>query len=62
MKTTEISVYCWHCGKRFNIEIANVVAGRLFCSKKCEEANWWEEIEAKKKREIESVKKGGGLT
>ena len=51
MKTTEIPVYCWHCGKRFYIEINNVVAGRLFCSKKCEEANWWEEIEAKKKRE-----------
>ena len=54
MKTTEISVYCWHCGKRFNIEIANVVAGRLFCSKKCEEANWWEEIE-----KVMEGKKGG---
>ena len=32
MKTTEISVYCWHCGKGINIEISNVVAGHLFCS------------------------------
>ena len=39
MRTTEIPVYCWHCGKRFNIEIANVVAGRLFCSDECRKAN-----------------------
>ena len=51
MKTTEIPVYCWHCGKRFYIEIANVVAGRLFCSDKCREDNL--------KREIELERKGG---
>ena len=51
MKTTEIPVYCWYCGKRFNIEISNVVAGRLFCSDKCREDNL--------KREIELERKGG---
>lgn len=35
MKTTEIPVFCWQCGKRFYIEISNVVAGHLFCSDEC---------------------------
>jgi len=53
MKTTEISVYCWHCGKRFNIEISNVVAGHLFCSDECRIANLKEEIKFKKRRREE---------
>jgi len=51
MKTTEISVYCWHCGKRFNIEISNVVAGHLFCSDEHRIANLEEEIKLRKKEE-----------
>ena len=50
MKTTEISVYCWHCGERFDIEIANVYAGRLFCSDECRIANLKEEIKLEKRR------------
>ena len=45
MKTTEIPVYCWQCGKRFYIEIKNVYAGRLFCSDQCREKElkeWYE--------------------
>ena len=49
MKTTEIPVYCWHCGKQFYIEISNVYAGHLFCSDECEKAEWCEGIELKKK-------------
>ena len=52
MKTTEISVYCWHCSKRFNIEIADVYAGHLFCSDECRIDNL--------KREIELEKEEGG--
>lgn len=52
MKVTEIPVYCWHCGKQFYIEIANVTAGRLFCSDKCREDNLKEEIELNNKREV----------
>jgi len=52
-KVTELPVYCWHCGKRFYIEIANVTAGRLFCSDKCREDNLKEEIEIEKiRREV----------
>jgi len=50
MKVTEISVYCWHCGKRFNIEISNVVAGRLFCSDECRITNLEEEIKLEKRK------------
>jgi len=50
MKNTEISVYCWHCGKRFYIEISNVYAGRLFCSDEHRIANFKEEIKLKKRR------------
>jgi len=39
MKNNEIPVYCWYCGKRFYIEIANVYAGHLFCSEKCRKDN-----------------------
>jgi len=53
MKTTEIPVYCWHCSERFYIEIANVTAGKLFCSDKCREDNLKEEIE------LEKIKIGG---
>ena len=49
-KTTEISVYCWHCGKRFNIEIANVVAGHLFCSDKCRIDNLKEEMKLNRRK------------
>jgi len=45
MKNTEIPVYCWFCGKRFTIEIANVVAGHLFCSDECRIANTKQEKE-----------------
>jgi len=52
-KVTIIPVYCWHCEKRFYIEIANVYAGKLFCSDKCRIANLKNEIEIKKiRREI----------
>jgi len=47
-KVTIIPVYCWHCGKRFYIEIANVTAGKLFCGDKCWEDNLKEEIELDK--------------
>ena len=53
MKVTEISVYCWHCSKRFNIEIADVYAGRLFCSDECKIDNLKREIE------LEKTNKGG---
>jgi len=43
-KVTIIPVYCWHCGKRFYIEIANVIAGKLFCGDKCREDSLKEEI------------------
>ena len=50
MKTTEISVYCWHCGKRFYIEIKNVYAGHLFCSDECRINNFKEEIKLERRR------------
>jgi len=53
MKNTEIPVYCWHCGKQFNIEINNVYAGHLFCNDECRIANLEKEL-----IELES-KKGG---
>jgi len=53
VKTTEIPVYCWHCGKRFYIEIKNVYVGRLFCSEEYRIADLRQEIE------LEKVKKGG---
>jgi len=49
-KVTIIPVYCWHCGKRFYIEIANVYAGQLFCSDKCKIDNLKNEIELEKER------------
>ena len=51
MKVTEIPVYCWHCGKRFYIEIKNVYAGHLFCSDECRIDNIKWEIELEKKKE-----------
>ena len=48
-KVIEIPVYCWNCGKQFYIEIANVKAGKLFCSDKCREENLEKEIELEKK-------------
>jgi len=49
MKVTEISVYCWYCGKRFHIEIKNVHASRFFCSDKCRIKNFKEEVKFKKR-------------
>jgi len=49
MKVTEIPVYCWRCSKRFYIEIADVTAGKLFCSDQCREDNLKREIELEKK-------------
>jgi predicted amidophosphoribosyltransferase len=37
MKTTEIPVYCWQCGKRFYIEITNGFCGG--CNKETD-ARW----------------------
>jgi len=50
MKNTEIPVYCWHCGKRFYIEISNVHAGHLFCSDEHRIANFKEEIKLKRRK------------
>ena len=50
MKVTEIPVYCWHCGKRFYIEISNVYAGHLFCSDKCKIDNFKEEMKLERRR------------
>ena len=50
MKTTEIPVYCWHCGKQFNIEINNVYAGHLFCSGEHRIANLKEEIKLERRK------------
>jgi endogenous inhibitor of DNA gyrase (YacG/DUF329 family) len=47
MKTTEIPVYCWQCGKRFYIEISNVYAGHLFCSEKCRKEDYEKWLKAK---------------
>lgn len=52
-KVTIILVYCWHCSKRFYIEINNVYAGRLFCNDECKIASF--------KRDIELEKKEGGI-
>jgi len=49
-KVTEIPVYCWHCGKRFNIEINNVYAGHLFCNEECRIENLKEEIKLNRRR------------
>ena len=48
-KVTEIPVYCWNCGEGLYIEIANVTAGKLFCSDKCRIENLKKEIELEKK-------------
>jgi len=50
-KVTVIPIYCWHCGKRFYIEIADVYAGKLLCSDKCRIDNLKNEIEIEKMRE-----------
>jgi len=55
MRTTEIPVYCWHCGKRFEIEISNVYAGRLFCSDECRILNFKEIMKLEKKRKEEKI-------
>jgi len=47
-KVTEIPVHCWNCGEQFYIEIANVYAGRLFCSDKCRIENLKREMELEK--------------
>ena len=49
-KVTEIPVHCWNCGEVFYIEIANVTAGKLFCSNKCRIENLKREIALEKKR------------
>lgn len=54
-KTTEIPVHCWHCGEQFYIEIANVTAGKLFCSDKCREDNLKDEIKMKRDK-VEVIK------
>ena len=60
MRTTEIPVYCWYCGKRFEIEIANVIAVHLFCSKECREDNLrMERCEEEIEKVMEGKKKGG---
>jgi formylmethanofuran dehydrogenase subunit E len=48
-KVTEIPVHCWNCGEVFYIEIANVKAGKLFCSDKCRLEDLKKEIELEKK-------------
>ena len=50
MSVTEIPVHCWNCGEVFYMEMANVTAGRLFCSKKCREENLKKEMELERKR------------
>ena len=54
-KVTEIPVHCWNCGEQFYIEIANVYAGRLFCSDKCRIEN------LKREMELEKDLKGGAI-
>jgi len=44
----KILVTCWHCGKKFKIEKANVYAGQLFCSDKCRIDNLKRDIECEK--------------
>ena len=51
VKVTIIPVYCWHCSKRFYIEITDVYTGKLFCSDKCRIDNLKNEIEIEKMRE-----------
>lgn len=53
----KIKATCWFCGKKFNIEIANVYAGRLFCSDLCKIENLKKELELEKKEnEINKTK------
>ena len=52
----KIEVTCWHCGKKYEIEKANVIAGELFCSDKCRIDNLKREIE------LEKYNKGGKIT
>lgn len=49
-KVTEIPVHCWYCGEIFYIEIANVTAGKLFCSDKCRENNLKNEMKIERER------------
>jgi len=35
----KIKVTCWYCGKKFEIEKANIKAGELFCSDDCRNEN-----------------------
>jgi len=62
MRTTEIPVYCWHCGKRFYIEISNVYAGHLFCSEKCRINNFKEEMKLIKRKGGEKSEKENRLS
>lgn len=57
MKNDIIPVSCWHCGKRYYIEIANVYAGNLFCSDECRINNLKEEIKLERREEDKNVKK-----
>ena len=63
-EVTKISVYYWHCEKRFYIELDNYYAGKLFCSDKCRIDNLKNEIEIEKmRREVTDGyinKKSGG--
>ena len=40
-----IPVFCWQCGKTFEIEACNVYARELFCSDKCRKDNLKRDIE-----------------
>jgi len=44
----KIKVTCWFCGKKFEIEKANVNTGELFCSDECKIDNLKQEIELEK--------------
>ena len=48
-----VTLYCWHCGKKFYGEFDNVYADQIFCSDKCRIENLKKEIELGKKRKGE---------
>ena len=47
-----VTLYCWHCGKKFYGKFDNVYAGQIFCSDRCRIDNLKKEIE------LENNKKG----
>ena len=51
----KMPVYCWHCGRRFYIELDNYYAGKLFCGDKCRIDNLKKEIELEKKKSRHQV-------